>query len=108
MGEELLMSQKERWRLVEAVKVAAGEQKIVDAAAKLGLSYRQMKRVMSRYRLEGDRGLCHRNRGRPSNRAVPPELKAKALEFYRRRLEGFGPTIAAEKLEEAEGIAVNH
>jgi len=107
MGEGLLMSAKERRRLPELSKVVAGEQRLVDAAAKLGLSYRQAKRVLRRYRDAGDAGLCHRGRGLPSNRARPAGLRQEALAFYRERLEGFGPTLAAEKLLE-RGLAVDH
>lgn len=81
MGEHLLMSAKERGRLLEVSKVARGEQRLKDAALKSGLSYRQMRRVAKRYRCEGDKGLCHRSRGRPSNRGKPSDLKASALEF---------------------------
>jgi len=107
MGELLKMSQKERRRLVEISKVMSGEQRIVDAAFKLGVSCRQMRRSMARFRGEGDAGLCHRNRGRPSNRSKSPEVKAAAIAIYEEEFSGWGPTLASEKLSEM-GHQVTH
>ena len=92
------MSGKERNRLVELEQVSAKKQTLVTAADRLGLSYRQAKRLWRRYREKGARGLVHRNRGRPSNRAKPAAQRRRCLELYEERLEGFGPTLASEKL----------
>ena len=81
MGEALRMSGKERDRLVELEQVAAEKQTLRTAADRLGLSYRQTKRVWRRYREQGAAGLVHRSRGRPSNRAKPAELRRRALEL---------------------------
>jgi hypothetical protein len=34
---------------------------------RLGLSYRQMKRLVRRYRLQGPHGIVSRQRGKPGN-----------------------------------------
>ena len=52
------MSRKERRRLVVLSQVQAGKISLAKAAELLGLSYRQMKRVWSRYQREGDAGWC--------------------------------------------------
>ena len=64
----MAMSKKERARLVELEQVAAGKVRLRAAAERLGLSYRQMKRVWRRYVAGGAAGLVHRSRGRASNR----------------------------------------
>lgn len=107
MGETLRMSKKERQRLVELESVGRGEQSLSAAARRLGLSYRQAKRIWRRWREEGDAGLVHRSRGRPSNRTKAQSMRRRCLELYRERFEGFGPTLAAEKLAK-EGLAVDH
>lgn len=107
MGDVLRMSEKERRRLMEVSKVVAGEQRIADAAFKLAVSYRQMKRSMARFGREGDAGLCHRNRGRLSNRCKGPEMKAAVIGIYEEQLLGWGPTFAAEKIVEM-GHDVDH
>src|SRR5947207_4971847 len=66
--ETLAMSIPERRRLEVLGRVRRGEVTLVKASELVGLGYRQMKRLWARYRQEGDRGVVHRLRGRPSNR----------------------------------------
>src|SRR5579859_7336214 len=106
MGK-LIMSQKERVRLTVFKQVEQDELKLVEASDVLGLSYRQAKRVWSRYRVGGDSGLVHASRGKPGKRAKPAELKARILARYEERYPDFGPTLAAEYLAE-EGMVVDH
>ena len=49
----------------------------------------------------------HVSRGRPSNRGKPAEAKAAILSRYEERYQGFGPTLAAEKLQK-EGYNIDH
>lgn len=107
MEGHLLMSAKERRRKSVFDRVAAGELSLVSASRLLGLSYRQTLRVYKRFTEEGDAGLIHHSRGRPGNRSSDERLRAKAVERYKRRYEGFGPTLAAEKLAQ-EGLCVDH
>jgi transposase len=67
-GGPLGMSQKERMRLVMMNRVEEKAMTIKEAAEVMGISYRQGRRIYRRYVSEGDEGLVHRNRGRPSNR----------------------------------------
>lgn len=101
------MSQKERVRLTVMKQVQEEELRLVEASEILGLSYRQTKRVWSRYRLGGDAGLVHGSRGKPGKRAKPAKLKARILARYQERYPDFGPTLAAEYLAE-EGLLVDH
>ena len=107
MKGHLRMSQKERDRKSVFDQVGKGGLKLTEAAAALGLGYRQCKRSYRRYREEGDAGLVHRRRGRASNRRKPAAMKQAVLSYYEQRLEDFGPTLAAEKLGE-QGWAVDH
>lgn len=108
MGETLVMSAKERVRVVELGRVEGGEQSLVQAAARMGLSYRQAKRVWLRYREQGDAGLVHRSRGRPSNRRKPESVRERCLELCREQLKGFGPTLASELLAKRWDLEVDH
>lgn len=103
-----MMSLKERERLVGMRLVAEGRERLRDVARRLGVSYRQVKRIWGRYREEGARGLVHRSRGRVSNRGFGKEEREAALGVYRERLEGFGPTLATEKLAEWGVVEVDH
>jgi len=104
--EALAMSGKERRRLLAMERVRGGETSLAAVASGLGLSYRQAKRVWRRYVSEGDAGLVHRSRGKPSGRAHAPGLKARSLELCSGRYGGFGPVLACEHLLSDEGIAV--
>ena len=97
----------------ELSRVKRGELKLVEAAERLGVSYRQAKRLSKRYREGGTAGLKHGNAGRRSNRAKPEGMREKTLELVRERygggeLEGFGPTLASEHLAAEHGIEVDH
>jgi molybdenum-dependent DNA-binding transcriptional regulator ModE len=102
----LWMSAKERHRKSVFDRVKADKLSLVSAAALLDLSYRQTLRAFRRFKSEGDAGLVHRSRGRKSNRAAPAKYRKRIVARYKKRYEGFGPTLAAEKLTE-EGLAVN-
>lgn len=105
---ELRMSRKERDRLKVIEQVDAGELTQVAAAELLGLSERQVRRSLRRYQAEGDRGLIHRSRGQPSNRKLPAAMRHRALQCLGQDTwRGFGPTFAAEKLAQYEGIHVS-
>lgn len=49
----------------------------------------------------------HRDRGRPSNRALSTEFKATVLARYLERYPDFGPTLATEKVA-LDGHLVDH
>lgn len=101
------MSSKERVRLSVLAQVQSGKLTVARAAELMGLSVRQARRILKRYRRSGDEGLVHRLRGRVGNRAVKDSVKQAALKQYRERYADFGPTLAAEKLAES-GLAVDH
>jgi hypothetical protein len=103
--ETISMSGKERRRLEVFSRVKAREFSLTKAADLLGISTRQAKRVWARYRDGGDGGLVHRLRGRASNRQGQPIRKEQALELYREKYAGYGPTLAAECMERDDGLA---
>lgn len=79
----------------------------VEAGVLLGLTSRHIRRLIERVAQEGDQGVAHRGRGRPSNRRIPEPVKAKALRLYAQRYGDFGPTLAAEKLAEHHGLTLS-
>jgi len=106
--EQLVMNRKERERLVVLSRVKDKELSRRNAAQVLGLSLRQMHRVYLRYLAEGDEGLVHRARGKPSVRRIGAAERERALELYRAMYRGFGPTLLAEKLGADHGVWVSH
>jgi len=103
---ELLMSDKERDRLEVIRRRVRGEIGQAQAARMLGLSARQVRRLERRAGREGDRGLVHRGRGRPSNRRTPPQVEARARAHLRQKYHDFGPTLAMEHLAADDGIVL--
>ena len=104
--ELYVMTTRELRRLEVLQRLRAGEITQRQAAVRLGLCIRQIKRLWRAYQSEGPAGLRSRRRGRPSNRRVNPELLAQALDVVGRCYPDFGPTLAVEKLLERDGIAV--
>lgn len=105
--DEVRMSPKELKRVHVIEQVRAGRLKSVRAAAVLGLSGRQFRRLVQRVQAEGPRGLVHRSRGRPSNRRLPAAVKARVLRRFQTTYADFGPTLASEKLAERQGVAIS-
>jgi len=105
------MSERELQRAAILSRVAKAGWSLVEAAERMGVSYRQGKRLWKRYRRRGARGLVHGNAGRASNRAKPKRLRRRVLDLVRSKYGGevgerFGPTLAAEHLAEEDGIEV--
>ncbi len=108
VGEDkVVMSIKELRRL--SVVRQAMQKKMTQRAAgeALGLSERQLRRLIRRIRAEGEAGIAHRGRGKGSNRGLAAKRKAEILRLYKRQYADFGPTLAAEKLLERDQIAVS-
>lgn len=105
-GDILLMSSKERQRKAMVEAIRNKHFTLVEAAERLGIGERQMRRILRRYEQEGDKGLIHRHRGKASNHTYDFKLKTLILELYRARYMGFGPTLAAEKITEEGHVVV--
>lgn len=106
MRDRLIMSKKERQRKTLLDQIEVGYINRQDAAKRLSISERQLRRIIARYRKDGDEGLVHKSRGRRSNRAYPAEKKEKVLKIYEEKYSGFGPTFAAEKFKEINEIEI--
>ena len=78
-----------------------------EASERLGIGVRQFKRLVRDWRREGDAGMMSRQRGRPSNNRLAPDRRAEITALLQGKYEGFGPTLAAEKLAAVEEIAVS-
>jgi len=106
--EDIIMASQEELRRLHVIqKVLEGGLKQVEAAEILSLSSRHIRRVVKRVRGEGQRGIVHRLRGRPSNRKIPDQLKDKVIKLYRTTYKDFGPTLASEKLLERDGVSIS-
>lgn len=105
--ERIELSARERERLKVLQRVEEGHLKQVEAARRLRLTARQVRRLQVRLRAEGDGGIVHRLRGRRSNRKISEAVRQRAVrELRQARYAGFGPTLAVEHLVR-QGIEVS-
>jgi hypothetical protein len=99
------MTQAERDRLVTLKKA---KKKVItqrEAAEELGLSLRQVKRLLYGMKKRGDKAVVHGLRGKPSNRRMEESTEKEAVKILSAPVyQGFGPTLAAEYLEKKHGI----
>src|ERR1035437_8964694 len=98
--ERIAMSQRERDILKVMAEVEAGERTQREAGRLIRRTIRQVRRIQRRLEAEGDGGIVHKLRGRPSNAQVGLEFRQRVLEAYKVDYHDFGPTLAAEKLAE--------
>jgi len=103
----IAMSQKERQRYHLLEMVIGGKITLKETDKQMGVSYRQAKRLKRTLISEGAKGLIHGNRGRPSPRALSPELAETILDLSLSKYTNFNDTHFTEKLREEEGITVS-
>ena len=104
--ERMALSQRERDRLRVLHEVKQRQTTQREAARRLGITARHVRRLLRRLAEQGDRALIHGLRGRPSNRRLAIRLEQKIVARVRQRYADFGPTLAAEHLGQ-EGLQVS-
>ena len=103
----MLMSERELRRIEVLSRVVEGRWSVVHAAGVLGLSARQVQRLLTIFREAGAPALRRKARGRPSNNRIRDGVRDFALALVRENYADFGPTLAAEKLAERHGLTVS-
>lgn len=98
------MSQKEAKRYGIIQKAIKKEIKGTEAAKILNLTARHICRLKKKVEVEGLEGLIHAGRGKPSPRKLPEKETEKIKKLIHKHYPDFGPTFAAEKLEEDHKI----
>ena len=100
------MSQRERDRLHRLKQAEAKQITQAQAAERMKVSERWVRKLLSRKKREGDRVVVHGLRGCHSNRRLPERVKRGALKLIAKRYRDFGPTLASEYLESEHGLKV--
>jgi len=101
------LSEKERGRLAVLKDVERGRMSRRKGAELLGLSYRQMLRLVGRYLQEGASGVEHRLRHKPSNRSIDEVRRERVLTLYQAKYSDFGPRLACEYLARDDGESLS-
>jgi len=87
--------------------VTQGRMTAVTAANVLGLSRRQVHRLLKAFQTDGPGSIRHKARGRSSNNRIDPAIRGFAVTVVKERYADFGPTLAAEMLTEHHGFKVS-
>ena len=103
----LWMSTKERERSHVIRQTQEGHLSQRAASERLGIGVRQVKRLVRLWKQHGDAGLVSRQRGRLSNHRLAAGQRDRIGVLLAEKYPDFGPTLAAEKLSEREGITVS-
>ncbi len=106
--ERIAMSQEERDKL-EWLKRA--RDKLIsqrEAAERMGVSDRWVRKLLKRMRKQGDAVAVHGLRGRPSNHKIAQKTQQQTIELLKQPdWHDFGPTFASEQLAKRHGIEVS-
>ena len=108
MSDELItMSQKELSRLEVMKRLEEKRMKQGEAAARLGISERHVKRLLRAYRDAGAAGLISKRRGRQGNNRLGSQVIQEVRDLIYEQYADFGPTLAHEKLTEVHGLKIS-
>jgi hypothetical protein len=105
--EQLTMSNYEADRLKVIQNTIDGLFTWPQAAEILSVSERQVGRLCAKVRKEGNRGIIHGLKGRPSNNRLEEGLWDKAAGLVKQYYPDFGPTFAQEKLFENHSVRIS-
>lgn len=100
-------SQKSKKREFVMGELKAQQMTGPEGAQSLGLSERQVRRLLAAYRQEGAEAVTHGNRGRIPDNAVSPEVRKTIIELAQTTYDDFNHTHFTEKLAETHDIHVS-
>ena len=106
--EVIALSIKEIERLRVVHKVMDKQIRQVDGARLLDISDRQVRNIIEKIKVDGDKGIAHGNRGREAANKMPKEQEDRIGKIVEEHYWDFGPTLASEKLLKHEGIKISH
>jgi transposase len=105
-AERVTLSEREQRRAMALNRVLAGAWTRREAATVLGLSERQVRRLLGAYAACGPQALAHGNRGRRPAHTLPGAVRAQIVALAQGRYAGFNHQHLTEKLNEVEGLPV--
>jgi transposase len=107
MDGTVTLNQQDQIRVTALNRVLEGALTAGEAAEQLGLSERQVRRILAAYRKEGAAAIPHRNRGRPPAHTVAPAVRERVLDLSRTTYADLNDSHFRDLLAEREGIALS-
>ncbi len=106
-GEKILMSQRQlqRWHVMGLVE--GGKITLKEAGEKIGVSYRQAKRIRRALRVKGVKGIIHGNTERAPWNRTAEAIRQKVLELSKQLYGEFNDMHFTEKLFEDQQIELS-
>lgn len=101
------MRPREWKRLDAARRIQTRSLTVGQAAQIVGLSTRQMRRLLRAVEALGEKGVVHGNTGMIPAHRIGAKIRKKVLGLIRGRYAGFNDQHFTEKLEECEGIKLS-
>ena len=87
--------------------VLAKRLSVTKAADRVGVCRQRMSQLVNAYRRDGASALASGKRGRVASNRYSDQLRRRSCELVRQHYSDFGPTLAAEYLEERHDIYVS-
>ena len=103
----VLMSERELNRIEVLAQVDDGRLGVQNGANMLDITKRQMFRLLKTYRIEGAAAIRHKARGKTPNNQIHRAKRDYVLALIKEKYSDFGPTLAAEMLEEHHSFKVS-
>jgi len=100
------MNEQEKYEVIKALADDKGNKK--RAALKLGISVRQINRLIRVYEEKGKSGFLHQNRNRKPVNSLPQELTDYIVKLYREVYQGFNFRHFRDMLEDRENIKFSY
>jgi transposase len=100
MEKKVTLTIKELKRIHVIHEIQAGRMTAIGAAEVLGVSVRQVRRLIKRQREAGDAALAHGNRGRTSTRRLDAGLRERIVELAKGKYRDYNDCHFQEELAE--------
>lgn len=78
----LQMTEKEMKKLSTIKKILGGECSKKEAIESLGITTRQIDRLILKYKNDGEAGFIHKSRGRESKKKISENIKEEIVNLY--------------------------
>ena len=105
--ETITLNRKEQQRVMVLNRVERRELTAAQAGELMGLSVRQVRRLVAAYRREGVGAIAHGNRGRRPAHTVSEAIRERVVALAAGPCDGANHTHLTELLAEREGVTLS-
>lgn len=102
----LRMKEEEKYNVIKELVDHNGNKD--RAAIRLGITIRQVNRLIKRYKEKGKDGFIHGNRNRQPINSLPQKLINKIIKLYETKYQGFNFAHFVDMLQERENTKVSY